>query len=105
MDDEILRLEKVRRRIEARDCNLAGSSFTNINLSGARFHDVNLSGATIDDVNLSGWNVQDVNFSGLKITNADLSNAAIAHCLIEGMTIDGIKVTDLLAAYRTTRPV
>jgi hypothetical protein len=41
-----------------------------------------------------------VSFAGLKIVKANLAGAAITRGRMEGMTIDGILVSDLLAAYR-----
>ena len=61
-------------------------------LGGARFDDVNLGEATFHDVNLSGAKFNDVNLANAAITNANLA----------GLTIDGILVTDLLAAYHRT---
>jgi hypothetical protein len=37
---------------------------------------------------------------GAQIRSADLRGASIAHCLTEGMTIDGIAIEELMAAYR-----
>jgi uncharacterized protein YjbI with pentapeptide repeats len=47
-----------------------------------------------------GWRVHNVNLSGLRLTNANLAGAALKDCRYEGMTIEGIEVTELLAAYR-----
>jgi hypothetical protein len=41
-----------------------------------------------------------VNFSGATIDNVDLSGVKITDCKIDGMTIEGIFVTELMAAYR-----
>lgn len=68
-------------RFAVDDVNLAGASFNNVNLSRARFTDINLSGAVFDDINFTG--------------------AVIGqHCNFAGMTIAGIAVEALLAAYR-----
>jgi len=69
-------------------------------LSGSVFHDVNLSGCDLDDINMSGWRVKNVNFSGLHLSDANLAGAALSACRYEGMTIDGIPLTDLIAAYK-----
>ena len=42
----------------------------------------------------------DINLSHAKFNNVNFSHAAIQHACYEGMTIDGILVTDLLQAYR-----
>jgi len=54
----------------AAQCSLGGAVFDDVNLSGASFHNINLSNVRIADVN------------------------------IDGMTIDGVLVMDLFAAYR-----
>lgn len=69
-------------------------------LSGSEFKDVNMSGASFDDANLSGWIVNNANLAGLRLTSANLAGVRISGCRNVGtMTIDGISVADLLAAY------
>jgi uncharacterized protein YjbI with pentapeptide repeats len=63
------------------------------------FNDVNLAGTTFENVNLSNARIHDVKLSHLVIDNANLSHASIAESCLHGMTINGILVTDLLAAY------
>jgi uncharacterized protein YjbI with pentapeptide repeats len=95
-----IQLTQVENRLEVTQACLIGSTFTNVNLSNAAFNDVNLSGASIRNANLSGWQVQDVTLSGLQLRDADLRNASIVECLTEGMTIDGILLSDLIACWR-----
>jgi len=52
-----------------------------------------LSAATLDDVNLSG----------LQIGDANLRGASIVDSMTDGMTIDGVAVEDLMAAYRSSK--
>ena len=52
-----------------------------------------------EDANLSGWTVRNANFSGLSISKADLRGASFVDCLTAGMTIEGIAVNELMAAY------
>ena len=49
---------------------------------------------------LSGSLFSDANLSGLRIAKANLAVASISESRLDGMTIDGIAVTDLLAACR-----
>ena len=72
------------------DAGLQGTEFINTNLSGARFHDINLSGAELVDINLSRTVIRNVNCSHVVIEDA----------CYEGMTLDGILVTELLRVYR-----
>ena len=97
---ETINLQKVTKRLEVRTCCLAGSSFVDVNLSGVSFDDINFSGANIRNANMSDWVIHDANLARLKISSADLRDASIAHCLTEGMTVDGIAVSELMAAYR-----
>ena len=102
--EQTVQWNQVHQRVEATQCCLSGSRFADVNLSNSSFDDVNFSAASIRNANLAGWRVQDVNFSWLQITNADLRGASIAHCLTEGMTIDGVAVADMMAAYRAAKP-
>ena len=43
------------------------------------------------------------NLSGLHVDDANLAGARIVNCRLEGMTINGILVTDLIAAYEVAR--
>jgi uncharacterized protein YjbI with pentapeptide repeats len=65
--------------------------------------DADLSGSKFDDVNMAGWTMHNVNLTGLQVTDANMTGAAIADAQITGMTINGILVTDLLAAYHASR--
>lgn len=88
--ESVLKLEKTTQKLEAIDANLSGSTFTDVNLANAAFKDVNLAGMT----------VQNANLAGLRIRDADLRNASLENILATGMTIEGIPVDHLLAAYR-----
>lgn len=106
------------------DVNLADSEFENVNMSGTRLHDINLSDVSISAANLGGAQFRHlgpapdpsgkqarqrpVTFEEAQLcdstfTKVDLSNVKIVNCTIEGMTIDGVLVTDLLAAYKNAR--
>jgi Pentapeptide repeats (9 copies) len=82
------------------DVNLSGARFENVNLSGGDYHNVNLSGCVFDDINMSGWRVHNVNLSGLRIDKANLAGASIVNSRMDGMTIEGIPVTALLAFWK-----
>jgi len=86
---ERVKLQQTKERIDANDADLSGSTFKKVDLSGSRY----------DDVNMSGWRINDVNLAGLRLSKANLAGASITASRFDGMTIDGILVTDLLAAY------
>lgn len=101
--------------------NLAGATFENVNLGGSRFHDINLGDARIEATHLGGvsfccigpppdasgrqarqrpTSFQNAMLCDSTFRNVDLSNVSIVECRLDGMTIDGILVTELLEAYR-----
>ncbi len=80
---EALKLIHTRQRLDVNDANLSDSSFVNVKLTNATFDDINLSNTTIN--------------------NANLSHLSITESCTAGMTIDGVLVSDLQAAYRATR--
>jgi uncharacterized protein YjbI with pentapeptide repeats len=98
-----MKLEGAKERIEVLKSDLSGSAFDDVNFSGCSFHNINMSGAQVDDANMSGWTVQNANLSGLRVSKANLAGASFRDSRYDGMTIDGIAVTDLLATYRATR--
>jgi uncharacterized protein YjbI with pentapeptide repeats len=85
-----MKLQHVRESLEASKCNLAGSTFD----------DVNLANLVVENVNLSGGRLHDVNLSHLQISNACCHEVSIRDAALDGMTINGVLVSDLFAAYR-----
>jgi uncharacterized protein YjbI with pentapeptide repeats len=73
----------------------SGKSFVNADLANAVFEDVSLAGAAFTDINLSSARFDDINFADAEITG---------NCNFRGMTIAGIPVEDLFAAYRRAKP-
>ena len=100
-----MKLHDVKERLQVSKSDLSGSELDDVNLSGCNIHNVNLSGASLDDVNMSGWRVNNVNLSGLRLTNANLAGASISASRYSGMTIDGIPVSEMIAAYKAARGV
>jgi uncharacterized protein YjbI with pentapeptide repeats len=76
------------------DSSLAGAKFDDVNLGQAGFENINLAGAKFHNINLSGATFRDINFANVDIADANLTS----------MKINGILVTDLLAAYEKTKP-
>jgi uncharacterized protein YjbI with pentapeptide repeats len=76
------------------------------NISGSQFHNVNLSAADFDDVNLSNTRFHNVNLSDIKVSAVQIGGASFKHnvkiidCNIQGMTIDGVLVSDLLKEHK-----
>jgi len=107
-----------------RDVNLAGAEFENVNLGQARLHDINLSGVSISAANLGGAHFkhlgpppgpngeqprqkavtfEDAQLCDSTFRKVDLSNVKITECNTKGMTIDGVLVSDMIAAYKRAK--
>ncbi|MEL6374274.1 MAG: pentapeptide repeat-containing protein [Pseudomonadota bacterium] len=71
------------------DCNLSDATFKNVNLSNSSFDDVNLSNSKFHNLNLSATTFDFLNMRDVQVTRADIT----------GMKIDGIPVSDFIAAY------
>ncbi|WP_018759172.1 helix-turn-helix domain-containing protein [Paenibacillus terrigena] len=81
-------------------CDLANVELINCNLSGLR-----INGSTLRD----SWllqpeeyepiHIEDVDFHDSVIKNSNLSGVRIEKCVINGLTINGIPVEELIAAY------
>ena len=107
---------------EFHSVNLSGAVFDDVNLGNAKFHNINFSDARISAANLSGATFKHigpppdsegrqarqrpVTFEEAMLCDStfrkvDLSNVRIVDCNMDGMTIDGIPVVEMLKAYRT----
>ena len=105
--------------------NLSGATFENVNMSRIRVHDVNLSDLELSAANLGGAHFKHigpapdmtgkqarqkaVTFEEATLCDStfrkvDLSNVKLIDCQMDGMTIDGILVSDLLSAYQQRKP-
>jgi len=69
-------------------------------MSGATFDGVNLSGSTFRNINLGNCDFHDISFATTIITAACFENCEIPHGPIEDLRIAGVRVADLLDAYR-----
>ena len=103
------------------DVDLAGAEFDNVNLSKTRFHNINLSDITVEAAQIGGAKFKHVGpppdrdgkqerqrpvtFEEMMLCDSnfrkvDLSNVRITECNMAGMTIDGIPVAEMMAAYK-----
>jgi uncharacterized protein YjbI with pentapeptide repeats len=103
------------------DANMSGTDFDNVNLSNAMFHNINLSDIRVSAVQIGGATFKHVGpppdsdgkqqrqrpvvFEEAMLCDStfrkvDLSNVKIIDCDIQGMTIDGVLVANLLAEHR-----
>src|SRR5947207_7301614 len=100
------------------DGNLSKSTFENINLTGSRFHDINFSDVSFTAAQIggttfkhigpppgSGQKQRPVTFEEATLCDSvfrkvDLSNVKLIDCNIDGMTVDGILLSDLLDEHK-----
>lgn len=103
------------------DVCLSDAEFDNVNLGKAKFHNVNLSDISVTAVQIGGAKFRHVGpppdkdgkqarqrpvtFEEAMLCDStfrkvDMSNVKIIDCNIQGMTIDGVLVTDLLKEYQ-----
>jgi len=106
------------------DVNLGGAEFDNVNLSKAKFHNINLSDISVTAVQIGGAKFKyvgpppdkdgkqerqrPVTFEEMMLCDStfrkvDLSNVRMIECDTTGMTIDGISVADMAAAYKSQK--
>lgn len=69
-------------------------------LEAATFKDVNLHKATFDDVNLSESTFTNINLSGATFRDINFKNASLDECCIEGLTIWGHNIQELIEAAK-----
>jgi len=104
--------------------NLTEVEFDDVNMSKTKFHNINLSDVTVTAAQMGGAKFKHigpppdkngqqerqrpVTFEEMMLCdshfhNVDLSNVRITDCNVTGMTIDGVLVTELIAAYEKFR--
>jgi uncharacterized protein YjbI with pentapeptide repeats len=98
------------------DVNMSKSEFRDVNLSGSQFHDINFSDVSFSAAQLGGTTFKHVGppdgsrqrpvtFEEMTLCDSvfrkvDLSNVKLISCNIQGMTVDGILMSDLLDAHK-----
>ncbi len=101
----MLKLDRTKEVLDVTKSDLSGSRFDDVNVSGCTFHNVNLAGTTLEDVNCAGWRISNANMSGWRVSNVNLAGTSFSECRYEGMTVDDIAVTELLAFWRAHHSV
>lgn len=89
--------------LDLNDRDMRGSRFKNVRLAGAAFANVDLSGSTFDDVNASSVTFSNADLKAARFTNVDFDYVEISDSRIAGMRIEGILLSDLIAAYRKSQ--
>jgi uncharacterized protein YjbI with pentapeptide repeats len=105
------------------NCNVAKTTFHNVNMSDITISDANLSKLTIDGAQWGGAMIRNVgflnasdpdakphplsvqfencSFRGGILSGCDLTNLRLESCQIAGLTVDGIRIDELLEHYRS----
>ncbi len=73
------------------DADLSAAAFRDVSLRDAAFENANMAGTKFTDINLAGARLDNINLAGVEITR---------NCNFKGMTIAGVSVEELFAAYR-----
>ena len=106
---------------EFRMTKLTGAVFDDVDLSGATFNNINFSDVQFKAAQIGGSHFKHigpppapdgvhprqrpVTFEDMQLCdstfhNVDMSNVRITDCNFDGMTIEGVLVSELFAAYR-----
>ena len=106
---------------EFNDVNMAHSVFENINMSHSIYHDINFSDVMFTAAQIGGTTFKHIGpppdkegkqirqrpvlfeecmLCDSTIRRSDLQNVKIESCNMDGMTIDGVLVSDLLSLWR-----
>ena len=75
----------------------------NVATPKARFEGANLSPSTFSDVNLAQSQFSNVSLAAASFQDVNLSNCSVTDANLEGMTINGILVSELLSTYDSHR--
>ncbi len=115
------------------DVNLQGVVFKNVNMENADFGDINLRNARFGAIDIAGTHFgctsagigdreriplqfgpnyhisnslfTECDLDGITIEKSNLRNAKIETCELEGMTINGIPVIEMLQAYQAVKQI
>ena len=77
-----------------------GSKFINVGMASVEFDDVNMQDVSFNNINMQLATINYVNLKGSRISDCHLVDVEITGGEIDGMTIHGILVTDMMEAYR-----
>ena len=86
-------------KYDVEHAKLTGSSFVDVCLGDTVFDNVSLANARLNNVNMAGTRLNNINMTGARLSDINLANVEITDAHFEGMKIDGVAVTDMLAAY------
>jgi uncharacterized protein YjbI with pentapeptide repeats len=92
-----------KHSLNAEDADLSKSAFEEVSLAHSRFRAVSFEDVEIERARMSGLRAKCINLSNSSWEDSDFTGVSIRRGRYEGMTIDGVSVTDLLAAHRALR--
>ena len=102
-------------RLHFEDVDMTGTKITDANLSDLEIENAQLGGAWFHNIGMPPeghpfykpgvkqrpLKFDDCNLENTEISNCNLSGVELKDCKIDGMKINGIRVEDLLKAYRS----
>lgn len=86
--------------LNVKNTGIQKSTFQHVDMSGSVFEDVNLSGSTFRNVSLGDCDFHDIAFGRTIISSSCFAGAEIPHGNIGDLKIAGVRVEDLLEAYK-----
>lgn len=86
--------------LDVKKAALIRSTLEEADLTGSLFSKVRMTNLTVREADIANSKFENSSLSGSTFKNVDFKNVALEHCALDEATIDGIRVTDLLAAYR-----
>lgn len=88
------------RNVKFNLMGMASATFDSVNMVRSKFFDVGMSGTVLKCVDMDRSDMDGVGMINAIITNSDLTDVTIRGCKINGMTVDGYDVLELIKFYK-----
>lgn len=98
-------LNNAIHNIEAIDVNLSKSSFDSSSLAETSFRDVSLTRSTVNNCLFDSIVVEGTTLTNARFRNTNFAGVIFEGCDFANATIDGVAVSDLLAAHQAAKSV
>lgn len=92
--------DEMSEPLDVRDTQIRKSTFANVSMSGSVIDDVSLSGCAFKNVNLGNCDIHDISFGNTITSSSCFMGAEAPHANTGGVRIAGVRVDDLLDAYK-----
>lgn len=84
--EDIVKTQSIPQKIKFEHSDMSGSEFNDLNLAGSEFVNINMQNCTF----------RDINFANTKVSGCDLTNVNIEVCRLDGFTVNGRLISDLI---------